>query len=80
MISSWKDVQKNIGKFQNLFRQNFIIVDNNDPNLKYIPLHLQITIIIKLYSIILVVTYIKYSFLIVVINPKQKMFCLDIMI
>ena len=31
-ISSWKDVQKNIGKFQNLFRQNFIIVDNNDPN------------------------------------------------
>ena len=32
VISSWKDVQKNIGKFQNLFRQNFIIVDNNDPN------------------------------------------------
>ena len=32
VISSWKDVQKNIGKFQNLFRQNFIIIDNNDPN------------------------------------------------
>ena len=32
VTSSWKDVQKNIGKFQNLFRQNFIIIDNNDPN------------------------------------------------
>jgi len=25
----WKDVQKNIGKFQNLFRQQMIIVDNS---------------------------------------------------
>ena len=32
VVSSWNNVQKNIGKFQNLFRQNFIIVDNNDPN------------------------------------------------
>jgi len=26
---SWKDVQKNLGKFQNLFKQNFLIVDNS---------------------------------------------------
>ena len=32
VVSSWNNVQKNICKFQNLFRQNFIIVDNNDPN------------------------------------------------
>ena len=32
VVSSWNSVQKNIGKFQNLFRQNFIIVDNNDAN------------------------------------------------
>ena len=32
VVKSWNEVQKNIGKFQNLFRQNFIIVDNNDPN------------------------------------------------
>ena len=32
VVQSWNDVQKNIGKFQNLFRQNFIIVDNNDAN------------------------------------------------
>ena len=32
VVSSWNNVQKNIGKFQNLFRQNFIIVYNNDPN------------------------------------------------
>ena len=32
VVSSWNNVQKNIGKFQNLFRQTFIIVDNNDPN------------------------------------------------
>ena len=32
VVSSWNNVQKNIGKFQNLFRQNFIIVDNNDAN------------------------------------------------
>ena len=30
MTQSWKDVQKNIGKFNNFFKQNFIIVDNND--------------------------------------------------
>ena len=27
---SWKDVQKNIGKFSQYFRQNFVVVDNND--------------------------------------------------
>ena len=32
VVKSWNNVQKNIGKFQNLFRQTFIIVDNNDPN------------------------------------------------
>ena len=32
VVKSWNEVQKNIGKFQNLFRQTFIIVDNNDPN------------------------------------------------
>ena len=32
VVKSWKNVQKNIGKFQNLFRDRFIIVDNNDPN------------------------------------------------
>ena len=26
----WNDVQKNIGKFSQLFRRNFIVVDNND--------------------------------------------------
>lgn len=26
----WRDVQDNIGKFQNLFRNNFVIVDNSD--------------------------------------------------
>ena len=26
---SWKDVQANLGKFQNLFKQNFLIVDNS---------------------------------------------------
>jgi predicted kinase len=26
----WKDVQKNIGKFQNLFRQQMIVVDNSE--------------------------------------------------
>ena len=26
---SWKDVQSNLGKFQNLFKQNFLIVDNS---------------------------------------------------
>lgn len=30
VIKSWKEVQANIGKFQNLFRSNFIVVDNND--------------------------------------------------
>jgi len=29
-IKSWKDVQGNIGKFSQHFRQNFIVVDNND--------------------------------------------------
>ena len=30
VTQSWKDVQKNIGKFNNFFKANFIIVDNND--------------------------------------------------
>jgi len=29
VVKSWNDVQKNIGKFQNFFRGNFVIVDNN---------------------------------------------------
>ena len=29
-INSWKATQANIGKFQNLFGNNFIILDNND--------------------------------------------------
>ena len=29
-IKSWKDVQSNIGKFSQHFRQNFLVVDNND--------------------------------------------------
>ena len=30
VVKSWNEVQNNIGKFQNFFRGNFIIVDNND--------------------------------------------------
>ena len=30
VVKSWKDVQGNIGKFSNMFRQGMIIVDNND--------------------------------------------------
>ena len=30
VVKSWKDVQGNIGKFSNIFRQGFIVVDNND--------------------------------------------------
>jgi len=30
LIRSWKSVQNNIGKFSLLFRQGFIVVDNND--------------------------------------------------
>jgi len=30
VVKSWKDVQSNIGKFSNIFRQGFIVVDNND--------------------------------------------------
>ena len=30
VVKSWKDVQNNIGKFSNIFRQGFIVVDNND--------------------------------------------------
>ena len=29
-IKSWNNVQRNIGKFSQYFRQNFIVVDNND--------------------------------------------------
>ena len=29
-VKSWKSVQSNIGKFSQHFRQNFIVVDNND--------------------------------------------------
>ena len=30
VVKSWKDVQANIGKFSNIFRAGFIVVDNND--------------------------------------------------
>ena len=30
VVKSWKDVQSNIGKFSNMFRSGFIVVDNND--------------------------------------------------
>ena len=30
VVKSWKDVQNNICKFSNIFRQGFIVVDNND--------------------------------------------------
>ena len=30
VTKSWNDVQKNLGKFSQLFRRNFIVVDNND--------------------------------------------------
>ena len=30
VVKSWKDVQANIGKFNNIFRQGFIVVDNNN--------------------------------------------------
>ena len=30
VVKSWKDVQGNIGKFNNMFRSGFIVVDNND--------------------------------------------------
>ena len=30
VVKSWKDVQANIGKFSNMFRSGFIVVDNND--------------------------------------------------
>ena len=30
VVQSWNDVQKNIGKFNNYFQGNFIIIDNND--------------------------------------------------
>ena len=29
-VTAWKQVQSNIGKFSQYFRQNFLIVDNND--------------------------------------------------
>ena len=32
VVKSWKDVQGNIGKFSNMFRSGFIVVDNNDPD------------------------------------------------
>ena len=30
VVNSWKATQANIGKFQNFFKNNFIILDNND--------------------------------------------------
>ena len=30
VVKSWKDVQANIGKFSNIFRAGFIVVDNNN--------------------------------------------------
>ena len=32
VVKSWNDVQKNIGKFSQLFKNRFIIMDNNDKN------------------------------------------------
>ena len=32
VVQSWNNVQKNIGKFSQLFKNKFIIVDNNDAN------------------------------------------------
>ena len=32
VVQSWNNVQKNIGKFSQLFQKGFIIVDNNDPD------------------------------------------------
>ena len=29
-VQAWKDVQSNIGKFSQYFKQNFVVVDNND--------------------------------------------------
>ena len=29
-VQAWKDVQSNIGKFSQHFKQNFVVVDNND--------------------------------------------------
>ena len=36
VVKSWNDVQKNIGKFSELFKNNFIIMDNNDKDEKVI--------------------------------------------
>ena len=33
-VRSWKAVQSNIGKFSQHFRQNFVVVDNNDADAK----------------------------------------------
>ena len=33
-VQSWKEVQSNIGKFSQHFKQNFIVVDNNDSSKK----------------------------------------------
>ena len=30
VVKSWNDVQSNIGKFSQHFRENFVVVDNND--------------------------------------------------
>ena len=30
VVTGWKDVQSNLGAFSNIFRQGFIVVDNND--------------------------------------------------
>ena len=30
VVKAWKDLQANIGKFSNMFRAGFIVVDNND--------------------------------------------------
>jgi len=30
VTNSWKEVQENIGKFSNMFRQGMIVVDNNN--------------------------------------------------
>ena len=44
LAKSWRDVQKNLGAFQNLFKRNFVIVDNSkhlddkEAEAKFVPL------------------------------------------
>ena len=35
VTKSWNDVQKNIGRFQQIFGKNFVVVDNSDTEFEY---------------------------------------------